>query len=93
MSGCAVLLIEVEALADQWEYLKHLTQGYDRSAVLRDLMDLFGDDVWNFAYFLTGRHDTADDLSQEVFLAAYNGLHAFRGDCSVKSWLPTITRN
>lgn len=93
MVACAVLLIEVKALEDQWEYLKHLASGCDRNAVLHDLMDEFGDDVWNFAYFLTSRSDAADDLSQEVFLAAYKGLHTFRGHCSVKSWLLTITRN
>lgn len=80
-------------MTDQWDFLKHLAQGYDRSAVLSDLMNSFGNDVWNFAYFLTSRSDVADDISQEVFLAAYNGLHTFRGDCSVKSWLLTITRN
>jgi RNA polymerase sigma-70 factor (ECF subfamily) len=42
---------------------------------------------------MTNRSDVADDISQDVFLAAYNGLYAFRGDCSVKSWLLTITRN
>ncbi|MDQ1913984.1 RNA polymerase sigma factor [Paenibacillus sp. GD4] len=83
----------MKALTDQWDYLKHLAQGYDRSIVLRDLMDSFGDDVWNFAYFLTNRSEVADDISQEVFLAAYNSLYAFRGECSVKSWLLTITRN
>jgi RNA polymerase sigma-70 factor, ECF subfamily len=83
----------VKALTDQWDYLKNLAQGYDRSIVLRDLMDSFGDDVWNFAYFLTNRSEVADDISQEVFLAAYNSLYAFRGECSVKSWLLTITRN
>ncbi|WNQ14029.1 sigma-70 family RNA polymerase sigma factor [Paenibacillus aurantius] len=87
------LISGVKALMDQWNYLKHLAQGYDRGVVLHDLMDSFGNDVWNFAYFMTNRSDFADDLSQEVFLAAYNGLYAFRGDCSVKSWLLTITRN
>ncbi|WP_072329194.1 sigma-70 family RNA polymerase sigma factor [Paenibacillus sp. UNCCL117] len=80
-------------MADKWDYLKHLTHGFDRSTVLRDLMDSFGDDVWNFAFFMTKRSDVADDISQDVFIAAYNGLSAFRGDCSVKSWLLTITRN
>ncbi|TXK72397.1 RNA polymerase sigma factor [Paenibacillus sp. N3.4] len=56
-------------------------------------MNKFGEDVWNFAYFLTRRPDVADDLAQEVFLAAFKGMYAFRGECSVKSWLLTITRN
>ncbi|WP_246315620.1 RNA polymerase sigma factor [Paenibacillus foliorum] len=74
-------------------YLNYLASGYDRNEVLRDLMVTFGEDVWNFAYFLTKRSDAADDISQEVFLSAYNRLYSFRGECSVKSWLLTITRN
>jgi RNA polymerase sigma-70 factor (ECF subfamily) len=93
LPGWAVLFIGVNILAGNLEYLKHLGQGYDRDLVLRDLMDTFGDDVWKFAFFLTRRADAADDLSQEVFLSAYNGLYAFRGECSVKSWLLTMTRN
>ncbi|MFB9327453.1 RNA polymerase sigma factor [Paenibacillus aurantiacus] len=80
-------------MADGWEYLKHLDAGYDRAPVLRDMMDAYGDDVWNFAFFLTKRPEAADDVAQDVFLAAYNGLYAFRGSCTVKSWLLTITRN
>jgi RNA polymerase sigma-70 factor (ECF subfamily) len=56
-------------------------------------MDHFGGDVWNFAYFLTRRPEAADDLSQEVFLSAYNSLYAYRGEGSVKGWLLIITRN
>ncbi|MDR6879820.1 sigma-70 family RNA polymerase sigma factor [Bacillus sp. 3255] len=80
-------------MTDEMDYLKYLDQGYDRDQILCELMENFGEDVWNFAYFLTRRREAADDLSQEVFLAAYNGIYAFRGDCSVKSWLLTITRN
>ncbi|MFE5323500.1 RNA polymerase sigma factor [Paenibacillus sp. NPDC056579] len=74
-------------------YLQYLAPGYDRNEVLRDLMTTYGDDVWNFAYFLTRRADAADDISQEVFLIAYSKLYSFRGECSVKSWLLTIARN
>jgi len=74
-------------------YLHDLAPGYDRNQVLHDLMTEFGEDIWNFAFFLTRRSDAADDLSQEVFLAAYNRLYDFRGECTVKSWLLSITRN
>lgn len=74
-------------------YLQSLAPGYDRNQVLQDLMLEYGDDVWNFAYFLTRRSDAADDIAQDVFLSAYNGLYQFRGECSVKSWLLGITRN
>lgn len=75
------------------DYLKHLADGHDRDAVLHDLMTEYGNDVWNFAFFLTRRADAADDLAQDVFLAAYDGMYGFRGECSVKSWLLAITRN
>ncbi len=74
-------------------YLHTLAPGFDRNEVLRDLMTSYGDDVWNFVFFLAKRSDAADDIAQEVFLTAYNRLYSFRGDCTVKSWLLTIARN
>jgi RNA polymerase sigma-70 factor (ECF subfamily) len=75
------------------DYLKYVTSGLDKDAALRDLMNLYGNDVWNFAYFLIRRPDAADDISQEVFLTVFDKMHTFRGECSIKSWLLTITRN
>ncbi|MCK6078035.1 RNA polymerase sigma factor [Paenibacillus silvae] len=56
-------------------------------------MDDYGNDVWNYVYFLTKNAEQADDLSQEVFVRAYTGIANYRGDCSIKTWLLTITRN
>ncbi|NEU62992.1 RNA polymerase sigma factor [Paenibacillus sp. ALJ109b] len=56
-------------------------------------MDEYGNDVWNYAYFLTKSTEQADELSQEVFIRAYSGIANFRGECSLKTWLLTITRN
>ena len=74
-------------------YLKYISDGLDRDTALVELMNEYGDDVWNFAFFLVRRSDVADDLCQEVFLAAYDKLHAYRGESSIKSWLLAITRN
>lgn len=60
---------------------------------LASLMHDYGNDVWNYAYFLTKNAEQADDLSQEVFVRAYTGIANYRGDCSIKTWLLTITRN
>jgi RNA polymerase sigma-70 factor, ECF subfamily len=77
----------------EMDYIKYVTSGLDKDAVLRDLMDQYGNDVWNFAYFLIRRPGAADDISQEVFLTVFDKMHTFRGECSIKSWLLTITRN
>ncbi|WP_434748174.1 RNA polymerase sigma factor [Paenibacillus amylolyticus] len=60
---------------------------------LASLMDDYGNDVWNYAYFLTKNAEQADDLSQEVFVRVYSGIATYRGECTLKTWLLTITRN
>ena len=34
-----------------------------------------------------------EDVTQDIFLAAFLGLRKFRGDCKLKTWLFTITIN
>ncbi|OMF38461.1 RNA polymerase subunit sigma-70 [Paenibacillus sp. FSL H8-0548] len=75
------------------QYIKYLAPGFNRDLVLEDLMTTYGQDVWNFAFFLTRRADAADDISQDVFLIVYNRLYTFRGESSIKTWILSITRN
>lgn len=37
--------------------------------------------------------DDAKDMTQEVFIKAYNSLDYFRGDSKIQTWLYAITRN
>lgn len=75
------------------EYLESLSDSTDKNAILSDLMERYGNDVWNYAYFLTSRFDTADDIFQDVFIKVYHSMFSFRGEASVKTWLLAITRN
>ncbi len=47
------------------------------------------------AYFLYQIHNehTAEDLAQETFIRAFNGISRFRGDASFKNWLYRIAKN
>jgi RNA polymerase sigma-70 factor (ECF subfamily) len=63
------------------------------SYTLEDLMEQYGQDVWNFAYLLTTNRSMADDITQDVFLQAYQHVATFRGEASIKTWLLRITRN
>jgi len=76
-----------------FEYLRFIGEQADRKALLTELMNAYGKDVWNFAYSMTRKWDQADDIAQEVFLKAYRNLHTFRSQASVKTWLLAITRN
>lgn len=42
---------------------------------------------------MTGDAGSVDDLVQEVFVAAFRNLQAFRGDAEVETWLYRITLN
>ncbi|MCR8635343.1 sigma-70 family RNA polymerase sigma factor [Paenibacillus sp. N5-1-1-5] len=73
------------------EVLKFMTRMDDFT--LRELMQTYGQDIWNYAYLITRRHEAADDIAQDVFVRAYMHIDRFRGDSSVKTWLLSITRN
>ena len=50
----------------------------------------YGDRIYRFCFRLTGRAADAEDLAQEVFVAAYRGLGGFEGRSSVATWLYRI---
>jgi len=57
------------------------------------LMDRYGQDIWNYAYFLTKNRAMSDDIAQDVFISAYRNFSGFRQESSVKTWLLRIARN
>ncbi|WP_040950060.1 RNA polymerase sigma factor [Gorillibacterium massiliense] len=63
------------------------------SQTFDELMLQHGQDVWNYAFFITRDRHLTDDITQEVFLRAYRGIQHFRGQCTVKTWLLKMTRN
>lgn len=58
-----------------------------------ELYQRFRGPVLNYLYQLSGSPDTAEELAQETFIKACAGLLAFRGECSVATWLFRIARN
>ena len=49
--------------------------------------------VFNVAYKFVGRHEEAEDLSQEIFLKLYRALHTFDRRANFQTWLISISRN
>jgi RNA polymerase sigma-70 factor, ECF subfamily len=65
----------------------------DRKATA-EFVNTYTDTVYAFVRRrLTPRYDQVDDLVQEVFLAAWENLAAFRGASSLRSWLLGIARH
>lgn len=49
--------------------------------------------IYNYLYRSTLNHHKAEELTQDTFLKAFNTIHQFRHDSSLKTWLFTIARN
>jgi len=64
----------------------------DESAFER-IVERHSADVAALANRLLGWPGEVEDVTQEIFLAAFLGLKKFRYECSLKTWLFTITIN
>jgi RNA polymerase sigma-70 factor (ECF subfamily) len=53
----------------------------------------YGDRIYRFCYRLSGSASDAEDLTQDVFLAAFQGRNRFEGRSSVQTWLYRIALN
>jgi RNA polymerase sigma-70 factor (ECF subfamily) len=60
---------------------------------LEELYQRYQEPLQRYLYRLCGSADQAEELTQEAFVRAYTALLAFRGDCSVATWLFRIARN
>ncbi|HEX4612840.1 MAG TPA: sigma-70 family RNA polymerase sigma factor [Urbifossiella sp.] len=59
----------------------------------RRLVELYALPLQSYLASQIYRTDEADDIAQEVFIAAYRAIHKFRPDQDFAAWLRGIARN
>ena len=59
----------------------------------RLLFERYARPVMVFTYNLVGRHDVAEELTQETFVRAYSNLKELRDEARFSTWLFGISRN
>ena len=59
----------------------------------REMVDEYGDRVFNLTYRMLGSREEAEDLAQEVFITVFKSIDTFRGDSKFSTWLYRITAN
>ena len=64
-------------------------RGGDRAAFDR-LVEAHLSRVWNVVWRILRHREDTEDVVQEVFLAAYRALPAFRGEAKLSTWLQRI---
>src|SRR4051812_4569756 len=57
------------------------------------IVHLYWRKVFNIAYKFVGRHDEAEDLTQDVFLKLFKSLKTFDRRANFSTWLISISRN
>jgi RNA polymerase sigma-70 factor (ECF subfamily) len=62
-------------------------------AAWEEIVRLHRRKVFNIAYKFVGRHDLAEDLTQEVFLKLYKSLDTFDRRANFQTWLISVSRN
>ncbi|MFH1716489.1 MAG: RNA polymerase sigma factor [Planctomycetota bacterium] len=62
-------------------------------AAFETIVGRYSADVAALANRLLGWPGEVEDVTQDIFFAAFLGLRSFRGQCSLKTWLFTITIN
>ncbi len=74
---------------------KNLVARFQRgdSDAFAELYRLHGARIFRYCYRLTGRVADAEDLTQEVFVAAFQGRERFEGRASLFTWLYRIAFN
>ena len=58
-----------------------------------EIVERYGERIYNLAYRFAGRPEEAEDLTQEIFLKLYRQLHRYRGDVPLLAWALRLSRN
>lgn len=53
----------------------------------------YSERVYNHAYRMLGNREDAEEATMDVFLKIHHGLHDFRGDAQLSTWIWRITTN
>jgi RNA polymerase sigma-70 factor, ECF subfamily len=65
----------------------------NRDKAIAELMDRYGTTVLHMAYSYVRNRQTAEDLTQEIFLKCYQKYDTFQGNAQIQTWLYRVASN
>ena len=63
------------------------------NAAWEQIVARFRRKIFHIAYKFTGRHDNAEDLTQEILFKLFKSLDRFNRDADFGTWLSSVARN
>ena len=58
-----------------------------------EIIELYGERIFNLALRFTRNQQEAEDLTQDIFLKLYRNLDRYRGDVPLMAWALRLSRN
>ncbi len=85
------MAVEPSAPEDVESLIQRCLRG-DQAAWER-IVRLYWRKVFNVAYKFVGKHDEAEDLTQDIFLKIFKSLETFDRRANFQTWLISVSRN
>jgi RNA polymerase sigma factor (sigma-70 family) len=76
-------------MSPELEFVRRLQEN-DETA-FRELFDRFGTLVYNTSLGILQEEEDASDITQEVFISAFQSIKGFKGDSKLSTWLYKIS--
>ena len=68
-------------------------QGTFAQSIIEKWVVMYSDDLYRWALSKTNEKETAEDIVQDTFIAAFKSLDKFQGKSQAKTWLFSILNN
>lgn len=78
---------------DEKEIIRQLQDDATRTAAFTMVVNLFKEPLYWQIRRMVVSHDDTDDILQNTFIKAWNGLSTFRGESKLSTWLYRIATN
>lgn len=90
MTSYAITLTEIRSLTDG-ELIVNAVAG--RADGFEELVRRYQRPITSYVYRMLGNHESALDVTQEVFIKVYNSLHKYSSEYKFSTWLYRIAHN
>ncbi|MDR7237535.1 sigma-70 family RNA polymerase sigma factor [Neobacillus drentensis] len=65
----------------------------DKEVIIDEMMNRYGQEVLRLVFSYVNNRTIAEDLTQDIFVKCYKGLHTYSGKSKLRTWLWRIAIN
>jgi RNA polymerase sigma-70 factor (ECF subfamily) len=75
------------------EWTAEVWETEDKDLLIDEIMNRYGQEILQLVYSYVNDKQTAEDLTQDIFVKCYKSLHTYNGKSKLKTWLWRIAIN